>query len=108
MTQVERLAQELAEIHYGSDDWSEFTAVARETWLALARHVLRRERAAVRRARGNVIGWTCLSEPDRGGDRHFVLRWAVTRKDAVGMSREEKKFPLLARVVAVPRKGGRK
>jgi len=100
VTAEERLARELRSF-FASEGIDYGPSVSEYFLLRLARHVLRRERAAVRRARGKHLGYVCVSLTGKfcqnAVHAHSDKLW-----NDVGYRR--------ARVVAVPkpRKGARK
>lgn len=116
MTAEERLARELfrqwMQAAFGNDgNWKAVGVSVERAWLALARHVLRRERAAVRRARGRTIGWVILRpECDESGeDCYWEIKGGLL-DEPVNVRMTRLMGNEVARVVAVPkpRKGGRK
>lgn len=109
MTPVEKLAIQLSRVYFDGDPgpWMTLSLDTRVMLRRLARHVLRRERAAVRRAKGRTIGWIVTNS-----DGHLFDEFLSKTEDGARAEREDEiKYgdTLLARVVAVPkRKGGRR
>lgn len=97
-----RLAEELKRVVLGSDE---------DSFAVLARHVLRRERAAVRRARGRTIGWVILRpECDESGeDCYWEIKGGLL-DEPVNVRMTRLMGNEVARVVAVPkpRKGAKR
>lgn len=126
MSAEEKLALELRNEWLANDPLASWAGSNDPLWLALARHVLRRERAAVRRARRESVRlraalrfYANANAYLYQGDIHLVgsaivdagciARVTLDGGDPLGNAeRSLRRAKAKGRVVAVPRRGGRK
>jgi len=113
VTPVEKLAIQLSRVYFDGDPgpWMTLSLDTRVMLRRLARHVLRRERAAVRRARGRTVAWAIGSPvyeyAGQKDTRAIGYDWSFF-EEPVNVRMTQAMGKRVARVVAVPRKGGRR